>query len=123
MGEQLIWLRKYDKLTGSSNLSDKIRTIFYVASYQRARKEERREDEVLSSADRALQRRCPLGQSQKVLTNADAKVYDLDALKQTAWLQVNELLFIYLTLFELFKDNVKSNGSISLRTNYTGFYV
>lgn len=83
-----------------------------MASYQRAREEERREDEVLSSADRVLQGCCPLGQSQEVLTNADAEVYDLDALKQTAWLQVNGLLFIYLTLFELFNDNVKSNGRI-----------
>jgi hypothetical protein len=62
-------------------LSDKITARYYEASYQRAREEERREDEVLSSADRPLQRRCPLGQSQEVLTNADAEVYDLDALK------------------------------------------
>ena len=67
-----------------------------MASYQRAREEERREYEVLGTADRALQRSCSLGQSQEVLTHADAEVYDLDALKQTAWLQMNELLFIYL---------------------------
>jgi len=65
-----------------------------VATYQCAREEEGREDEVLSPADRALQRCCPLGQSQEILTNAYVEVYDLDALKQTAWLQVNELLFI-----------------------------
>lgn len=70
-----------------------------MVSYQRAREEERREDEVLGSADRVLQRHCPLGQSQEVLTNADAEVYDLDALKQTVWLQVNELLFIYLFIW------------------------
>ena len=86
-----------------------------MVSYQRAREEERREDEVLGSADRALQGRIPLGQSQEVLTYADAEVNDLDALKQTVWLQVNKLLFIYLTLFELFNDNVKCNGRISLR--------
>jgi len=67
-----------------------------VATYQCAREEERREDEVLSSADRALQRCCLIGQSQEILTNAYAEVYDLDALKQTAWFEVNELLFIYL---------------------------
>jgi hypothetical protein len=67
-----------------------------VASYQRAREEERCEDEVLGSADSVLQSRSPLGQSQEVLTNADAEVYDLDALKQAEWLQVTELLFIYL---------------------------
>lgn len=60
-----------------------------MASYQRAREEERCEDEVLGSADSVLQSRSPLGQSQEVLTNADAEVYDLDALKQAEWLQVN----------------------------------
>ena len=102
-------------------MSDKITTVYYVATYQCAREEERREDEVLSSTDRVLQRSCPFGQSQEILTNAYAEVYDLDALKQTAWLRVKELLFIYLfiylTLFELFNDNVKSNGRITLRTN------
>jgi hypothetical protein len=70
-----------------------------VAPYQRARKKQRREDEVLGPPDSALQTHSPLGQSQEVLTNADAEVYDLDALKQTEWLQVNEFLFIYLFYF------------------------
>jgi hypothetical protein len=69
-----------------------------VASYQRAREEERREDEVLDSADRALQSHSPLGQSQEVLSNADAEVYDLDTLKQTCGFKcMNFYLFIYLT--------------------------